>query len=356
MASEFVSLELQKSSFQIVYTGSALNGGTLDVADFAPAILALERLLQEINLRVNDNNSTVSLGIVSIEQGSVIATFILRLKKARENITTLYHSDSPDDLNKLLSILKNGGGIIAATAGGIYAVGASIFWVISQIHSAEPPKVEKQGNTVIINEIKNNYRISISRDTYEMANNQVVMQEAAKVVQPLTIDGVDGFYVRDNSSNNSDNIIYQRYQITKNDLDAFPIKDIKEELQQEVDLRQVLKSIQTNSEYSQVARNLPEIKKETIYHKGPYAIIMVPNSNLEDAWQLKGEMKGGRKFSAHIKDQDFLNMIRNKSIVLSEHDSIIARVTQSFQGSRSKYEVTEVTDYIPGGIKTIAQR
>ena len=350
MASKSTLPELQYPSFQIVYTGSALNSGTLDVADFAPAILALERMLQEINLRVNDNNSTISLGIVSIEQGSIIATFVLRFKKARENIVTLYHSDNPDDLNKLLSILKNGGGIVAATGAVVYELGVGLFWVIAQIHSPAPPIVEKQGKEVVIHTTNNYYQIS--SDTYEMANNQVVIQEAAKVVQPLQLEGVDGFYVRSNSSNSAENKAYQANQLTKNDLAAFPIDSSNDEAQQEAELRDMISQIQTIPQYSQEFRKLPDIKRETIYHKELYKIVMVPNSNLDDAWQLKGR----KKFSAVIKDRAFLDMIRSKAIILSEHDAIVAIVKQSFQGSRSKYEVVEVADYLPGGKQGLAQR
>ena len=69
---------MSQTSFSIAYDGPAVESGSMDVRDLAPALLALGQLFDAANSVLNDERTTIS---VNVQATSNLAVSLRRRKK-----------------------------------------------------------------------------------------------------------------------------------------------------------------------------------------------------------------------------------------------------------------------------------
>ena len=60
---------MSKTDFKISYGGPAVENGTMDVSDLAPALLAVGEIFREINKELNGERAEVKTNVVAVKEG-----------------------------------------------------------------------------------------------------------------------------------------------------------------------------------------------------------------------------------------------------------------------------------------------
>jgi hypothetical protein len=334
--------------FEIVYTGRALRNGTMDVQDFAPALLALQRIVEEIHKKVDETGSLVALQINRVEQGSLRIILRLVVRKVRGSVRTgivrMNSAADLDKLDKILSILVNGPTVIGTVVSGVGTMVSGVIAVVNFLNGEPATSVERSGNTINVYNNTYNY-ITTDMTTYALATDPVVLQNIALLVQPLRNPGVESLYLTNLTRGRSvepQNFVYKR------DLSSFPLplQETEETIEAQAlaaRLQQVASRIATVGK----AQTVKEVVSLDDRFEGTFTILDVPLANLNKKWRFGGE----RTFSAPILDEWFLQQIRTGEIRLLENDELELIVKRKGAG----YVVERVVEHISGGKGRIAR-
>jgi hypothetical protein len=310
----------------------------MDVADFASSIIALKKLIELINVRVNGRDTEISVGIQRVEQGSLIVTIQLALAQGKK-LAQIGNSPSATGLNTILAILLGSGTIAYNLFNAIAALGGN------------PDKdVKKTGDQIFIDNSRHHYTVVVTPEQYSLAKVSAIRNQAAKVIQPLEKNGVDGLYLRRGPEDVTENDWNYKNRITKEDLYSFPVPSTVRATTEEKLLKKELTKISPDIENVMVTKH--QVSKGPVLFSGTFAIANVPFHNLKAAWQLIGN----QSILAYIHDEEFLQRIRDRSLTLGENDVIEAEVIQRFEGSTITYEVVRVIQHLPGGKRTLSNR
>ena len=188
---------MSKVAFQLRYDGPALSEHGMDVADLAPALLALGELLKRANFAVNGDASKVNLIVQSDFEHKC---FQVNLELVQSVLSAIGSFLTDDHALKNAQTIAGWLGLIGVptTAVGLFAYlvrrkGKEVESVTpvasdettiatSDSHGTVAVKFkgDGDGNTVIVNQ-----------NVYLLAEDPVVRGYAAKVVSPLKRAGID---------------------------------------------------------------------------------------------------------------------------------------------------------------------
>ena len=171
---------MSQSTFKLVYDGEALKDGEMDVADLAPALLAVGQFIRASARAAYGDDTTVSVKVKATQEGS----FEVLLAMAVETAGHAWEFWRKDDVQAAAQLA----GLLGFS--GTYAVG-SVIWAVKKLKGAatkirssvEPGLVELETpeGTIIVPE----------------AVGKIVVDPAARaalerlVVEPLDKDGID---------------------------------------------------------------------------------------------------------------------------------------------------------------------
>ena len=294
-----------RAEFQVVYDGSALREGTMDVRDLAPALLALSSLIDQINSRVNGAEKPVTMQFKAAKEGSFIVELLLETTWLQD-VVSLFSTPDAQGLKLVMDTLW-GGGVAGGTIGLFQVIKFLKGRPASRVDTAQTPS-----GTVVIYNISGD-KIITSFGALEMANDPKIRSQAARVVKPLEKEGIDTFYVTQAERQPGE-------PITKEDLEFFT---------------------------SEQATELPESDSVVLLQ-----LMKADVANPKSKWQF---FDGANSFYALITDEAFMQSIQNGSRRVGHADALkaelVRRQTANKAGQlKAEFEVRRVLNYYEGGI------
>jgi len=264
----------------VVYDGPALESGTMDVRDLAPALLAVGQLCEQANRVLNGNRATVS---VQVKTGFRPGSFNVDLAVVQSIL------DRARDI--LVSENVTAGLNLAAIIGIATGVPISLFKLFKLLRGkpVESATTLRDGNislTFFETTINNHMTIVVSPEVVKLYNDPAVREAAKKVVAPLARPGIDLFETRDAEGRTIE-------QITKDDLPSFS--------------EEVAEHPVTESDFPTVLQ------------------IVKPSFDNDMMWMFSD---GTTNFYVTIADREFLRQVQNRERRFAKGDllKVILRV------------------------------
>ena len=194
---------------RIAYNGSAVDDGSMDVNDFAPALLAFGKFIQRINvLSGNDKPIAVKLKADDIRHGSFDVSLILE-PTIVENIQ-LFLGAGIIGIPAIMQVL------------GYVSTLKNIYDLIKELHGKKLTKVEVKGNGNVEIQVSgdNNQVIVVPEITYKTFCDYEARECLERVVRPVRCDGITGFSMR-NPNDPEDKAAVAT--VSKQDVDVFDV-------------------------------------------------------------------------------------------------------------------------------------
>ncbi len=289
---------VNESKFSVIFRGSTVENGEIDVRDLAPALLALGDLLQAANDVIHGVDSRLEVKISATHRGS----FVVDLSIITTFIETIFsyaksQKDGISAANELTDlILKIGAG----ASGGL-------FMLLKWLRGRKPDKIEEKNGKVSVH-IGDQYFIADHR-TIELAESIEVRKNARRLMAVLERDGIDSLSIR---QGDGDEILFDR-----EDVASFELRTEQEQ------------------------QLLDETRRMTVQ-------IIALSFKEDNKWRLTD---GGEPFSAVIEDIDFINRIARDEIRFGKNDYLICdvRERQSLgpKGLRKDRSIIRVLDHRP---------
>ncbi len=206
---------MKRTVFEVAYEGPAVDGGSMDVRELAPALLALGNLIENANRVAGDTEAKIKVVVRSdFKEGSFQVALEL-LYSLSEQIRLLFDLQKTDNLAEKLLYLT---GFTACT-------GVTLLKLMKWL-KGRPIKnatVLENGNTRLELSGENGQFEYIEADdkVIRLYRDRAVRENLRKVLSPLDKEGIDGFSVRKGKD-----VVES---ISKNEVPYYDVLDAKEE-------------------------------------------------------------------------------------------------------------------------------
>ena len=289
----------------LLFRGSAVDNGEIDVQDFAPALLAVGDLLQAANKVINGDKATVSVKVRATSEGCFEVDLTLLQQLATSIFTYAEaHKDGIAAANGLADLVwKIGAGVVGTVGvswGGLFAL---LRWMKRR----KPDKIEERGGDVII--IIGDTQFVTNQGTVKLAEDIAVRRHARKLVSALEREGIETISVRQPS--------HDELMLERKDVPSFDVPDAEEE------------------------EILDEERRMTLQ-------IISLSFKEDNKWRLTD---GAEPFTAGIEDVDFLNRIANDEISFAKNDYLICQVRErqfnTLNGLKKERTIIKVIEHKP---------
>lgn len=291
--------DMPSVNFTVKYDGEAIRHHEMDVALLAPALLGMQKILEELVKSSTDGEYKTSLKIKgNAKEGSIEVELVMQ---AISNFST-----------QVVDFLSGRYGAAAANLSGIISGGVGslgiLYALIKKYGSSKPDSVERINDNEVKLQFKNE-TIIVNQHIYNIYNNFEVRESLYKTVKPLEKDGIDTFNI---------------------------IKDS-------------LSVIQVNRD--EVGRFLPPRLTETLLlnEETTFLQIKAITFNLENKWSFT---RGDETIRANIVDPTFVDKVYRREASFSEGDILQVKLEkkQYMENAKLKtsYRVLEVMDHIKG--------
>ena len=288
---------MSSAKFSIAYDGPALKGGTMDVRDLAPALLAAGQLFDAANGVLNGERASIKLNVDATGEGS----FELFLEVAINFKAQIVGIFSGDDVTAALQLKE----LVLASSPA--AVG--LIWLVKKLRGRSPDRVKQgKGDNVIISIGETS--IDVPLRLLELYQNIPVRTALEKLIRdPLQKEGIDKFQVRQN-------------------------KEAQETVEGE------------EAEY--FARpNIPEEVLVEDTRRAAFSIISLAFKE-DNKWRL---YDGNAPIYASIEDEEFLYKVDSNQIAFAKGDVLICIVkmkqSRGLNGLSTEYVVERVIEHRP---------
>lgn len=185
-------MSFQKDFFQLTYDGPSLESHEMDVRDLAPALLAVSDLLEEANLVIYGNSTTIQVNVKgSFKTGSFNIDFSVA-QSIINQLVDLFNSDGVNAGSNILSLL------------GFTGVGPGLIYVLKKLKNKKIKKISKTEGSKVIIEVEDD-KIETEEKVIQLLQNIKIRQSLDLIIsRPLEKEGVNDFYV--NYSGNVTNV------------------------------------------------------------------------------------------------------------------------------------------------------
>lgn len=178
------------AKIRIAYTGSALDGGAMDVNDLAPALLAFGKFIQRANTVIGNQQSVkVMLKADDIRLGSFDLSMQLVATTVLEQAKLFMGMADNNGLSALLNIIGYGVNLGGAAVG--------IYELIKFIGGKKLKGAKQLENGKIELTVENNISIVVSEQLYKVFCDHEARKNIEKTVEPLKCNGIDTLEIRD---------------------------------------------------------------------------------------------------------------------------------------------------------------
>ena len=169
-------------TIHIVYDGTALADGAMDVRDLAPALLSIGELCQEVNRQIYGSESAVSVRVKADFQKGSFGVDLEVMRTFLEQARSLLASTDPKTAKEIIELIFGGGGIIAV-----------LKWLRGRKDPSTTPA--EGGNVTIEISGDGNNRIEVKQDVYRLAIDPKIRKCIDGAIQPLKKPGMTKFEV-----------------------------------------------------------------------------------------------------------------------------------------------------------------
>ena len=297
---------MAEETIQISYSGPALEEGTMDVRELAPALLALGKLCEESNRVINEDRATVRVRVIAnFRTGSFEIDFQL-IQSISEQVSSLFKSESIKNANDLLKFLGLAGG-----------VGTGLWQLLKRLKGRTPKKITelKDGNVVLEYDDGNtSAKITVPTEVIKLSQDYRVREEMNNVVNPLRREGIETVKFQDD----------EKASVSKQEVDFFKVPYVAEQ-------DEVIYDRKTEQVFSIAALSFKE----------------------ENKWRLSD---GTNTFLVDMEDQVFLDKINNNDESFAKGDQLkvklqVVQYRKPNGNLRTDYKVFEVMEHHLAGVK-----
>lgn len=300
--------EAAVSTFKIGFDGPSVENGEIDVADLAPALLALGELFSAANQALNKDRAEAKLRIRASEKGSFVALLSLDVSFVTDLLDMV--AAKPDRVtaaDQLLELLIKGGKVVAGGTVGLFVA-------LRFLRGKRPDKTEKNENGTT--------SITVGPTTIVVDQRTVVLledygtREATEkfVGTALNAKGINKVSFDEERDGTPELIL------TKDDIAAVKVPE-------------------------------PEDDDKTETTTKRKALLKIVSAQFAEGY-LWRFTDGTNTFTASMEDQDFLNRLDRSEVVLSKNDTLRCEIeeTQTLAGTKLKTDakILEVKEHISG--------
>lgn len=301
------------STFRIGFDGPAVDNGEIDVADLAPALLALGEFFEAANRALNKDRADVKLKIRATEKGSFVALLALDVSFITDILDAVSaHPDRVTAANDLMDLVIKGSGIAGGAAGASLGFFKTLKWLkgkrpdSAQQNEDGTTSLTKGGTTFIVDQRTIVLLEDIS--TREATEKFVKTSFRQLGIKTVTLNDDDGV-------NEGPDLI-----LTRADIGSATVPEPSKE----------------------------EITETSVTRE---ALLRIVSAQFEEGylWRFSD---GTNTFTASMEDEGFIKRLDTSEIVLSKNDTLrcVIKEKQQLAGNRLKTEtkITRVKDHISG--------
>jgi hypothetical protein len=301
------SSRMPEAALQVAYDGEALETGSMDVRELAPALLAIGDLCDRANLILNGSETKVSVNVrADFKRGSFeVHLDVIQIQTVIGAASSFLFPSNLKTATEILEFLFGGGAVM------------SVVELVKLLRGTPITKktVVKDGG-ILIDLTGADFRgtretIIVASETVRLYEDAPARKSMEQTLKPLEKPGIDRFQVRENAR------LIQ--QIDKQEARYFKVSD-------------TLLAQQDNFEADRV---------------GYFRIV---TASFEDRykWRLSD---GNATFSADIEDDEFFRRVDSGEIRFGKGDILFAdlhtRQWRDDKGLHAEYRVTRVLDVLP---------
>lgn len=295
---------MSEANFKIIFRGSAVDDGEIDVRDLAPALLALGDVFQAASDVLNGDRVKTVVRVKATDH----ACFEVDLSVAqtvKDAVTSLlaFSTENKDAIAAAKELAE----LIFMTGGGMAGFGGGLFGLLKFLKGRKPDRVEQRGGKIHVH-IGDKYFVTNPK-TIDLAENVNVREGARKFASVLRNSGIDSIATKQRGE--------PEEVFTKADLPSFELPPpVEEELVDEV--RQM---------------NLQ---------------IISLSFKDDNKWRVTD---GAEPFSAAIEDSEFLKQVANSEISFAKGDYLVCEVRErqmsTGQGLKKERTIVKVLRHRP---------
>ncbi len=283
---------------RIAYVGQALADGSMDIADLAPALLALGNLAKRANTVIG-NKQPVQVLLKSDE-----------IRRGSFDITLLLNCDILEQAKMLMGMAEDTGlKALTDVLGMCINAKEGIFWLIQAIGFRKILKAEPKGDTINIT-LNDNTVINVNNNVYKVYTDHEARGYVEKVIAPIKKDGIDSFEFR-NPANNDDKA--PLFSVSKDEAPLFKTPSLE-----------------------------TRVEPDNIFEQTILLKIVTVNFNEDQKWRFSD---GEAVFWAKIEDEDFWEKVNSRELVFGSGDKLRVKCTvvQSLSANNELVSVRTIT-------------
>ncbi len=292
---------MSEAHFSLIFRGSGVDNGEIDVQDFAPALLAVGDLLQSANEVINGDKAKVAVKV----RATAVACFEVDLTLWQQVVESIFtYAEAHTEQIKAANGLAN---LVFKVGSGLTGIGGGLFMLLKWLKGRKPDRLEEKGGDVTVH-IGDTYFVT-NRETIQLAEDRAVRTQARRLVSALEREGIESISARQSEA--------EELTIERADVPFFDIPD---------------------SEYEELE---DEIRRMTLQ-------IISLSFKEDNKWRLTD---GGEPFTASIEDTDFLKKIANNEVAFGKSDYLICdvreRQTMTAKGLKKERTIITVIEHKP---------
>ena len=295
------------TTFTIGFDGPAVVNGEIDVADLAPALLALGELFSAANRALNQERAETRLKIRASEKGSFVALLSLDVSFVTDLLDMVAaHPGRIVAADQLLELLIKGGTIVGGTIG--------FFKVLRFLKGKRPDSTKKN----------------------EDGTTSITVGPTTIIVDQRTVALLEDLRTREAT---------EKFVSTALNAEGITTVSFDEEPDGEPELTLTKSDVAA----AKVPEPLDEATTETTNNRE--ALLKIVSAQFAEGY-LWRFTDGTNVFTASMEDRDFLDRLDRSEVVLAKDDTLrcVIEETQRLAGSRLKTEakIIQVKEHMSG--------
>ncbi len=302
---------MSNPSFRLKFDGPALQDHEIDVADLAPALIALGQMVKAANRVVNGESLDVTVRVRTVGDGSFWVELSVRAQNAYAAVRDFLVGSDVDAVLKLITIIG-----LSSTAVGVAGKGAVA--VIRQIRGRKPRRLERHGGLVLI-EFDDAEQIEVEEATARVAFDPEFRAALERVaVEPLSRPGIDTIVLEGDG--------------------------VEERITQE----------------TAASFLAPPLVEDGLFETRHTKVFSIIDLSFKPGKKWRLSDGHGRATLVDVEDAAFTGRIENSEIAFAKGDILVCDVRetarQTAKGLRADYAIVRVIEHRPAAMRTQQSR